>query len=76
MHKISQNFVDKNYIFDMPAISNKALHKLLVELAPKYHESFQEEIKGMTDIIYPEKTIKTVEKSQEWLELLTKKYNL
>lgn len=30
----------------------------------------------MTDIIDPNKTIKTVEKSQEWVDLLTKKYNL
>lgn len=30
----------------------------------------------MTDIKDPEKTIKTYEKSREWLDLLSKKHNL
>jgi len=43
-----------------------------LELAPKYKNSYQEEIGLMTEIVDPETTIKTVEKSEEWLKLLTK----
>lgn len=74
--KISQKYMDNNYIYDMPPLTNKDLRKLLIDMAFRYQASFTEEIKSMTDILNPEKTIKTVEKSQEWVELLTKKWQL
>jgi hypothetical protein len=49
---------------------------MLVDLAPKYFQSFSEEIHLMTEIVDPEKTIKTKQQCEDWLKLLKKQYNL
>lgn len=86
--KISQKFIDNNYIYDMPPLTGKDLRKLLVEMAYRYNVSFAEEVKSMTDVFEPEGVrlpgnSKELEawnikkaKSEEWIELLTKKFNL
>lgn len=74
--KLYQKFIDCSYNYDMPNISKKDLNRMLIDLAPRYQATYSEEIRLMTDIKDPAHTIKTVEKSQEWLVHLTKKYNL
>ena len=49
---------------------------MLLEMAPKYLSSYAEEIGLMTEIKDPATSIKTKEKSDEWLKSLTKIYNL
>ena len=63
-------------MYDMPTISKKELKKMLVDIAPRYQATYSEEIRLMTEIKDPLKTIKKPKKSQKWLELLTQKYNL
>jgi len=52
------------------------LTEILLDLAPKYKSSYEQEVKSMTDIIDPAKTIKNPEQCQEWIVRLTEKYQL
>lgn len=37
--KVSQKFLDNNYIYDMPPLTNKDLKRLLIDMAPNYQQS-------------------------------------
>lgn len=74
--KLYQRFIDCSYNYDMPAVSKKDLKRMLIDLAPRYHATYSEEVRLMTDIKDPAHTIKTVEKSQEWVVHLSRKYQL
>jgi len=43
----------------MPQLTHKDLKKILIEMAPRYNQSFLEEVHSMTEIVNPAKTIKT-----------------
>lgn len=60
----------------MPRLSQPDLKKIIIELAPQYNQSFTEEMESMTEIINPAATIKKPEKCQEWIQVLTKLWNL
>jgi hypothetical protein len=60
----------------MPLLSAKDLKKILLEYSSIYRESYKEEISLMTEIKDPDHTIKTIEKSREWYEILMMKYCL
>jgi hypothetical protein len=69
-------FIKEAHNFEIPPLSHKDLKKILVEMAPQYYQSFNEEVGKMTEIINSNKTIKTEEKSVEWRKILIKKWNL
>jgi len=73
---MKENFMKNSRYFEMNELSSKDLKKILLELAPKYNQSYTEEMESMTEIINPNKTIKTPEDSAKWRETLTKKWNL
>ena len=60
-------FMDNALVYDMPSLSKKDFRKMLCEIAPKYNSSFAEEIRLMTEIVNPEKTIKVPAKCEEWV---------
>ena len=49
---------------------------MICEIAPRYKQTQEEEVALMTEIVDPKTTIKTVEKSQEWVDILTLKLQL
>jgi hypothetical protein len=60
----------------MPSLTRKDFKKILLGLNHSYQKSYMMEIKNKTDILDPVHSIKTVEKSQEWLQLLIQLFNL
>ena len=73
---MKENFMKNSRYFEMNELSSKDLKKILLELAPKYNQSYREEMESMTEIINPNKTIKTPEESAKWKETLIKNWNL
>ena len=62
-------------MYDMPQLGKKDLKKLLVDLAQRYQQTYNEEIFLMTEIKNPQTTIKNKEKSDWWVRELSKKWN-
>ena len=62
--------------FQINELTDRGLKKILLELAPKYHKSFKEEVESMTEIVNPNAIIKTGKNYSKQKELLLKKWNL
>jgi hypothetical protein len=69
-------FKENSHVYDMPALNKKDLRRMLLGFNKSYQGSWLAEIKNKTDILDPGKSIKTVEKSQEWYDLLKNQFNL
>jgi len=47
---------------------------MICEIAPRYKQTQEEEVALMTEIVDPKTSIKSAEKSQEWVDILTQKF--
>ena len=59
---------------DLPHLGTNEIAEIIRLNAQKYRSSYSNEMKGMTAILDPIKTIKTVQMGEEWREILTKKW--
>ena len=73
---IVQIFMDNLHVYDIPPLSGGELRHMLIQMAPEYLQSYKEEVKSMTEIKDPAKTIKKQDKCDEWVKVLTKQFNL
>ena len=49
---------------------------MICEIAQRYKQTQEEEVALMTEIVDPKTSIKSAEKSQEWVDILTQKFQL
>lgn len=69
---VVQIFMDNLHVYDIPPLSGGELRHMLIEMAPEYQSSYKEEVRLMTEIKNPAKTIKSKEKCDEWVKVFTK----
>ena len=58
----------------MPFMDERQLEALIMQCGPRYQNSYMDEMTKMTEIVDPEKTIKTEKMGIEWSQRLIKKW--